>query len=162
MSDYPTGPVINNATAAHPDGSLLQDNKTIWWLRFGKRIGFESMTVFNTYGFSLSRVVKSNKADLAIKEGYPVRLRDGTLVLDHGTYFIISDGKKYAFTNEAQLVKFGYKLSNVVFADLGGMNMVGSLASSLMERRRLPPFHDLSSSPVCVFKPRGTRMILKL
>ncbi|MEJ0021012.1 MAG: hypothetical protein WDN47_00325 [Candidatus Doudnabacteria bacterium] len=126
LADYPVGPVIGSTTDAHPDGSLVLDGNTIWWLQGGQKQGFESMAVFNTYGFSLSRVVPANDSDRAIPEGPIVKFRDGTLINDGVSYYIISDGKKLQFSSAADLSNRGYKTSNAVMTSLinyeaGGM-----------------------------------------
>ncbi|HEX5429466.1 MAG TPA: right-handed parallel beta-helix repeat-containing protein [Patescibacteria group bacterium] len=114
LSDYPTGPAVDSATDAHPEGSLVLDSKTVWWILNGVKLGFESMTVFNTYGFSLNRVVKADSSDLELPTGNLIPLRDGTLVLDGGNYYIISDGAKRQFATPAALSNWGYKSGNAV------------------------------------------------
>ena len=118
LADYPLGPVIDSASQAHPDGSLVLDGKTIWWIKGGQRLGFASMAVFNTYGFSLSRVVKADAADLALPAGSLVNFRDGTLVDDGGTYYLITGGQKAAFSSPKSLAGWGYSMKNAIKADL--------------------------------------------
>ncbi|MDE2312380.1 MAG: carboxypeptidase regulatory-like domain-containing protein [Patescibacteria group bacterium] len=118
LSDYPSGPVISAAGQPHPDGSLVLDGRTIWWVMNGQREGFQSMVVFNTYGFSLKRLVKANSADLALPVGPLVKFRDGTLVSFAGSYYLISDGEKLPFKASQTLQTDGYKTSNAITADL--------------------------------------------
>lgn len=127
LTDYTVGPVVSSSTEAHPDGSLIIDGATIWWLRGIQRQGFESMTVFSTYGFSLARVVPANSADMATAQGPLVKLRDGTLVLDGGFYFFISDGKKLQFTSAADLSSRGYNVSNAVSVSLANYTAGGTV-----------------------------------
>ena len=47
-----------------------------------------------------------------------MKFRDGTLVNDNGTYFIISDGQKRRFTDLSQLTAKGYAVGNVIEASL--------------------------------------------
>lgn len=122
LSDYPTGAVINSASELHPEGSLLldsNDNRTVWWLINGQLQGFESQAVFDTYGLSLSRVVPANNADMTLSQGPLVKLRDGTLVVDGGTHYIISDGQKLPFASLDALKRWGYDPSNLVAANVG-------------------------------------------
>ena len=127
LTDYPAGSPINSASEPHPEGALVrQSNGTVWWILGGKKQGFESMAVFNTYGFPTSRLVKSNAADLALSEGPLVKFRDGTLVKDGSNYYFISDGKKLMFASAADVAAKGYKTSNAISASLskydgGGM-----------------------------------------
>lgn len=119
LSDYQTGAVINSADQVHPEGSLVRENDlTVWWILNGQRSGFESEQVLNTYGFTPSRLVKVNDKDMSLSVGPLVKLRDGTLVQDDGFYFIISDGQKMQFASTRHLELWGYKLSNVINADI--------------------------------------------
>ncbi len=127
MSDYQTGPAINSASQAHPDGALVLDNKTVWWIRGNIRQGFESEAVFNTYGFSFSKIVPANSADLQLAQGANVKFRDGTLVKDGNDYFIISNEKKLKFSSDSQLTSKGYKLSNVLSASLTNYESGGNI-----------------------------------
>ncbi len=127
LSDYPVGPVITDQTQPHPDGSLVLDGKTIWWINSGQKQGFESMAVFNTYGFTLGRVVKANPGDLQLPTGPLVKFRDGTLVKDGGNYYLISDGKKLQFASAGALSSLGYKVANAVSASLSGYELGGTL-----------------------------------
>jgi hypothetical protein len=118
MSDYPAGPAINSPAEVHPDGALVLDGKTVWWIRGATRQGFESMAVFNTYGFSVSKIVPANQADLNLSESSLVKFRDGTLVKENNNYYIISDGKKLKFSSGESLTGKGYKLGNAIKAAL--------------------------------------------
>lgn len=119
LSDYGVGAIIDNPYAAHPEGSLVREaNGTVWWLLGQYRQGFESEQVFYTYGFTFSRLVTINSADLQVPIGPLVKFRDGTLVQDGGKHYIISDGKKLEFESTQALQAWGYKLSNVIAASL--------------------------------------------
>ena len=76
LSGYQTGVVITSAGVAHPDGALVFDGKTVWWINYGKKQGFSTMAVFNSYGLSFTNMVKANKADLALPEGSITQSRD--------------------------------------------------------------------------------------
>jgi hypothetical protein len=121
LADYPAGDPIASSTAAHPEGALVLDSAgTVWWILNGQRDGFESITVFNTYGFTFDRVVPANSADMALPVGPLVKLRDGTLISQGGVTYIISDGLKVSFASSAALTSRGYNPANVVPADVSG------------------------------------------
>jgi hypothetical protein len=121
MTDYPAGAPIASSTAAHPEGALVLDNTgTVWWILNGQRDGFESITVFNTYGFTFDRVVPANASDMALPVGPLVKLRDGTLVSQGGVTYIISDGQKLQFASGQALTSRGYNAANVVPDDVSG------------------------------------------
>lgn len=118
LSDYTTGPVISSGTEAHPEGALVLDKGTVWWIKAGQRLGFQSEAVFKTYGFTFGRVVAANAADMALPEGALVKFRDGTLINDQGAIYIISDGKKLGFRNMNALTSRGYQIKNAITAKL--------------------------------------------
>ncbi len=119
LSDYNLGSNIENMSEAHPEGSLVRSSDgTVWWLKNGKRLGFESEQVFRTYGFTFDRLVPANSADMALEVGDLVKFRDGTLVRFQDKLYIVSDSKKYEFSSEQIFAQLGYKLSNVIAASL--------------------------------------------
>ncbi len=121
LSDYPSGTPITSAADAHPEGALVRDNSgTVWWILDGQRDGFESLTVFTSYGFTFDRVVPANAADMALPAGSLVKFRDGTLVSQNGVTYIISDGQKLPFSSITIFSSLGYSLSNVIAADISG------------------------------------------
>lgn len=119
LTDYEVGEVIDDANEAHPEGALVLDNGTVWWVLGNQRQGFESEAVFNTYGFTFTSLVKANSADMSLPIGPAIKFRDGTLVSDMGVYYIISDGAKRRFASEQSLVNWGYGLSNVISTFVG-------------------------------------------
>ena len=130
LTDYDTGVVIDSATLPHPDGALVldkTDGRTVWWVLGGQRKGFQSAEVFNTYGFSFSKIVAANDTDMALAVGDVVKFRDGTLVNDNEVYHIISDGKKLRFVHVDVLVARGYKTENAINADLSAYQDGGTL-----------------------------------
>ena len=118
LSDYAAGAPISDGAGAHPEGALVVSGQTVFWVRNGVRQGFETLEVFNTYGFQVTKIVKANSSDLAMPEGLLVKFRDGTVILDDGAYYIISDGRKLSFADENSLTSFGYKKGNAVKADV--------------------------------------------
>lgn len=58
-------PVVS-LKAPHPEGTLINDGRTIWQLRVGGRSGIPNLQVLNSYGFTFSRAVKANAFDLQL------------------------------------------------------------------------------------------------
>jgi hypothetical protein len=54
---------INSSAMAHPDGTLINDNGTIYVMKNGNRMGFPSMAVFDSWGYWMSEAVKANSYD---------------------------------------------------------------------------------------------------
>ncbi|TRZ49152.1 hypothetical protein D4S03_08725, partial [bacterium] len=128
LSDYTAGPAISSGTASHPEGALVVDAKgTVWWVLNNTRQGFQSVAVFNTYGFSFSKVVKANSADLALPAGELVKFRDGTLVKEGAAIFLVSDGKKMLFTSMKAMTDRGYKATNAISASASSYETGSSL-----------------------------------
>jgi peptidoglycan/xylan/chitin deacetylase (PgdA/CDA1 family) len=118
LSDYPAGIPVTLAQAPHPEGSLVLNGQTVWWVGGNSRQGFESEAVFNTYGFNFGRTVKANAADMALAESSLVKFRDGTLVSDNGSYNIISDGQALPFASTTVMSMFGYNPANAISSNL--------------------------------------------
>jgi hypothetical protein len=118
LSDYTVGNVISSSTEAHPDGSLVLDGNTVWWILGGVKQGFESQQVFDTYGFTYNLVVKANTADMLLPTGPLVKFRDGTLVNDKNSQYLISDGKKRMFSTAYRASELGYNVNNFINASL--------------------------------------------
>ena len=127
LSDYPSGSPIGSASEPHPEGALVKEGKTVWWIRGNQKTGFESMQVFNTYGFKISDVARANTADTALAEGPIVKFRDGTLVKDGADYFLVSDGKKLKFASSADLSAKGYSAANAISASLAPYESGGNV-----------------------------------
>jgi len=127
VSDYPAGEAITDANMPHPEGALVLNNGTVWWIMGGQKIGFESEAVFNTYGFAWDKIVPANSADLALPEGPLVKFRDGTLVLDGGNYYLISGGQKKMFTSTSDMMLRGYSTSNAISASLSAYTSGGNV-----------------------------------
>ena len=85
------------------------------------------MAVFNTYGFAAGKIVKANAADLALPQGALIKFRDGTLVKDGSTYYLISDGKKLSFASASDLAAQGYKKANAISASLANYELGGNV-----------------------------------
>jgi hypothetical protein len=127
LTDYTAGPVIDSATAVHPDGALVLNQGTVWWVKGSERQGFQSEAVFKTYGFSFAKVVSANAEDMALTQGVLVKFRDGTLVNDNGTIYVISDGKKLGLKSMNALTTRGYNLKNAIQASLQSYEAGASL-----------------------------------
>jgi hypothetical protein len=129
LSDYPAGDPITNADLPHPEGALVlgSDGVTVWWVLGSMRQGFESEAVFNTYGFDWNKIVPSNSSDMALPEGALVKFRDGTLVYEGSTYYLISDGNKLMFTSISDLQDRGYNTANAISASLANYTSGGNV-----------------------------------
>jgi len=79
LADYAVGDPITTSNVAHPDGTLVISGKTIWWINAGTRHGFTSMDVFNSYGWTIQKVLKANSADMALPEASVLQLRGDAL-----------------------------------------------------------------------------------
>src|SRR3989344_1778354 len=54
---------INNSAMSHPDGTLVNDNGTIYIMKNNTRMGFPSLQIFFSWGFELNEVVPANSYD---------------------------------------------------------------------------------------------------
>lgn len=68
FADLPTGPVIDKTNIAHPAGTLVLDNGTVFEIMGNGRVGFSSELVFFNAGHNFSEVVSANAADRALAQ----------------------------------------------------------------------------------------------
>ncbi len=71
------GTFLADVTATHLDGVDVNDRGTIYWLSGGKKYGYPSMEVYNSWhkDNDFSRVVPANSADMALPYGGAVSMR---------------------------------------------------------------------------------------
>lgn len=62
-----TLPPINSASRAHPTGTVINQDGTLFFMNaFGEKYGIPNMDIFNSWGLKLSEVVPANSYDRAI------------------------------------------------------------------------------------------------
>ena|SRR3989338_7997153 len=66
LSGYELGGLVDIVDRPHPDGSLITDGQTIWFVNNGIAQGFVSMEEFTAKGFRVEWVVKLNEKDIKI------------------------------------------------------------------------------------------------
>lgn len=121
LSDYPRGETIETATFAYkalPPGTLFHTKGTIFLVTGSGRAGFSSEAVFFSHGYRFDMVFRGSTEDLKLPEQAPLRFRDGTLVNDKGTIYLISQNKKYGFTTWESFTSRGYLLKNAIKGDV--------------------------------------------
>ncbi|PIR74895.1 MAG: hypothetical protein COU35_00010 [Candidatus Magasanikbacteria bacterium CG10_big_fil_rev_8_21_14_0_10_47_10] len=123
ISDYTVGEPIDFGFAFDTlqPGTLVNDNGTIFIVTSNGRAGFPSEAVFRSYGYNFESVFPINTATLNLPVLPDLGYRDGTLVNDKGTIFLISGNKKYGFKFWEEFVGRGYKLSAVINGDTSGL-----------------------------------------
>lgn len=120
LADYPRGKAIDSILenfAVPLPGSLINHNGAIYLITSQGRAPFPSAEVFRSYGYEFDMAFPANEADLKLTELSPLGWRDGTLVNDRGTIYLISGGKRYGFTSWSGFQNRGYRLSAVIAGD---------------------------------------------
>jgi hypothetical protein len=105
------------SAAAHQAGTNVLSNGTVYYISpDGTRRGYTSEGAFLSYGFnSWSKVVPASAEDLALPVNNNfIPPMDGSLINDHGTIWVIINGKRAGFTTMDVFTGRGYKLSNVL------------------------------------------------
>lgn len=117
--------------AVHPEGSNVKTaDGTVYRISSGTRTPYTSAGAFLSYGFNRWEDVKeANSADLALLTGscsyadgsgsHPcyIQPRDGSLINDHGTIYIITDGYRAGFASAEAFLGFGYSFSHALEGD---------------------------------------------
>ncbi|HYF97714.1 MAG TPA: hypothetical protein VD770_01895 [Coxiellaceae bacterium] len=68
LSRIEPGNLIETANIPHPEGSLIKQGDTIWLVKDGKRYGFPSMEVLNSYQIHINNLIDSNIYDSYLPE----------------------------------------------------------------------------------------------
>lgn len=90
----------------------------------GTRRPYTSAGAFLSYGFnSFATVVKADTADIALPQGSFIPPRDGKIVCadkgtDKGTCYLITNGKKAAFTSATIFKTLGFSFANSLVGDV--------------------------------------------
>jgi DNA-binding beta-propeller fold protein YncE len=114
-----------------PVGSNVVDSSgTIYRIEEnGTRSGYTSAGAFLSYKFnSFSAVIPATTADLALPINSKfIAPRNGTLVNDQGTVYIMTDGKRAGFVSEESFLGLGYSFSSVVKGDTSFMETLAPI-----------------------------------
>lgn len=131
LTIYPAGQSQPDNTV-HPEGTnVATPDGIVWRINSGVRQPYTSAGAFLSYGYNNWADVKvANSADLALPSnsrctpaaGGPDRPcfispRDGSLINDNGTVYIISDGYRYGFANAQAFLGLGYSFSHALPGD---------------------------------------------
>src|SRR3989344_4152685 len=120
----PPAPAVSQPPAgAHPNGTLILDDGTIYLVVNGKRRGFRNPEEYMSHGYKFSQAVPATAADKTLSsEEQPIeKALDGTLVLDKTdgrTIYMIADGKKRGFTSAEIFHGLGYQFNQAIPVDL--------------------------------------------
>lgn len=119
-------------TGAHAPGSVVKTTDgTVWFITlYGQRRAFTSSGAFLSYGFlNFSQVVTANADDLALPVGDFIPPQDGKLICSDrddsyakkGTCYLITAGKRAAFTSSEVFTGQGFKFSRTTVGDVSFM-----------------------------------------
>jgi hypothetical protein len=116
----------NGSTQSQPyyvaprNGSLINDNGTIYLITDGMRAGFSSAAIFNNLGYSFANAVPGDTSflvALAPINSATIPHPDGTLINDNGTIYIMQNGYRVGIPSMDVLNSWGLKIPEVVNAN---------------------------------------------
>lgn len=139
-------PVIPILGAAHSAGSVVKTSDgAVWFITTeGTRRAFTSAGAFLSYGFlSWSMVVDANEADIALPIGSFIAPQDGKIVCSDrtdsyavkGTCYLMTMGKRAAFTSGAVFTGQGFKFSRALTGDVSFMTTDANINSATAVHR---------------------------
>lgn len=135
-SDYKSFTVTStNTNEKHPEGTnVLGPNGVVYRMMGNGRNPYTSAGAFTSYKFnSFKTVVPANSFDLSLPVGtytpegssntvpYYIPPRNGALIKDKGTVYIITGGLRAGFVSEKVFKDLGYSFSNVYPGDTSFM-----------------------------------------
>lgn len=120
------------AAAAHSAGTNVVSGGTVYFInQAGQKQPYTSAGAFLSYGFnSWDQVVPASAEDLALPTGSFVPAMDGSLINDHGTVYLMTNGQKAGFTSAANFTGLGYAWSNVLVGDVSFLPSAALLNST--------------------------------
>jgi|GEM_PF-3194788 len=132
------------ANTVHPEGTNIKTSDgTVYRINFGSRTPYTSSGAFLSYGYNnWADVVDANSADLALPTGtctpYQgaeprpcyIQPRDGSLINDHGTVYIISDGYRAGFASASVFLGLGYSFKDALPGDTSFLQTAAPINSS--------------------------------
>lgn len=127
--------------SAHPTGTVFKTlDGTVWFITpDGQRRAFTSAGAFLSYGFlNFSSVVAATEDDLKLPQGSFIPAQDGKLICSDrddayakkGTCYLITNGKRAAFTSQAVFNALGFKFSQATTGDVSFMPTDVNISSS--------------------------------
>lgn len=122
LSAYPkANPVgLDLVYVGHPAGSLVDIYGTIYLITQSGRRGFPSAEVFFSHGYDFDTAFPATVLDEKLPEQPAMRYRDGTLVDDNGTIFLVSEGVRYGFKTWSGFLGAGYSPAAVLSGSTAG------------------------------------------
>lgn len=114
-SSLPVGAFI-----APRNGSLILDNKTVYLITLGQRIGFATESAFKGMGYSYSNVYPGDTSFMTSLA--PINSTDqahpqGTLINENGTLYVIGNNSKVGMPSMTVLESWGYWVTDAVTAN---------------------------------------------
>lgn len=111
---------------AGPDG-------TVYRIQSGFRYPYTSAGAFLSYGFnSWSDVVPTTSGDMALSVSSYIPPRNGSLINDKGTIYLITDGQRIGFASAQAFLGLGYSFANAQPGDTSFMTSLAPINSSAM------------------------------
>jgi len=125
-----------------PSGSIRQGQNiklfdgTVCLVTFTNQLRcYTSAGAFLSYGFNtFAAVLDANASEAVLPRGSFIPPQDGKILCsdrgaDFGTCYLITGGKKAAFTSAAVFVTLGFKFSRVIYGDLSWMESAPNIES---------------------------------
>lgn len=104
----------------HPAGALIDVSGTIYLVASDGRKPFPSSEVFSSYGYTFNMVLPGTALDESLPVLSAMRYRDGTVVNDNGTLFLISQGTKYGFKTWSGFLAAGQSPKAIISGGTAG------------------------------------------
>jgi len=148
----------------HPeDTNVLGPDGTVYRISTGSRSPYTSAGAFLSYGYNTwAGVQVANSADMALPIGtytptpssgtMPTYIppRDGSLINDHGTVYIVYDHYRQGFTSAEVFLGLGYSFANVLPGDASFLTLLTAINSA-----------DMAHPSGTVVNDRGTICVIE-
>jgi hypothetical protein len=104
------------AGRAFPNGTIIKKktNPKVYYIENFQKRAIESPALFESHGFDWRSLIIASEADVdQIPNGENLKFRDGSLLSNRGTVYIISNGLRRPIASPAAFLRLGFKWSNI-------------------------------------------------
>jgi len=127
LASYALAATATTAPDSPRYGSNVSINNTVYFLdpNTQTKRPYTSAGAFLSFGYNkFSDVLPASQVEQDLPTGTFIRPANGSLINDHGTVWLITDGKRAGFTKASVFLGLGYSFKNVAAGDVSFMDQL--------------------------------------
>ncbi|HLC44276.1 MAG: hypothetical protein A2722_04015 [Candidatus Doudnabacteria bacterium RIFCSPHIGHO2_01_FULL_50_11] len=112
--------------AARPKGSLIDNSGTVYLAKDSGLAPFPSEAIFRSHGYNFDMVLQVNPAEMKRPVVEAMRYRDGSIIDDAGTVYLIAGVEKWGFKTWEGYLSRGYSPKAILQGTTQGYILAGT------------------------------------